>query len=311
MENFEVHRFVATALDPLHIGTGGQRLGRVDLTVVRETVTGVPKIPGTSISGAVKFYLDLALRSSGEKTEICASTAGNFLENHDRSKCPVCTLFGFTTQKLSAQGIAQFSDGILLAYPVNTLTGPVWITTAPRLNSLCGIGNGVDDLNDEYMPVSPEVIAKNSPAELGKSLNFGWVLLKQSEAAPLNYFDELISVGLEQKYAERMIIVSEWLFAQLVNSNMEVRTSVVIDPETGAASQKGLFTYEAVARGALFCLDITVSDYKNGWEGVETSSTPMEVLRRAFPGLRAVGMGGMTSRGFGRLALAELRKKEA
>ncbi len=308
MENFEVHHFVATALDPLHIGTGGQRLGRVDLTVVRESVTGVPKIPGTSLSGALKFYLDLAMRCNGEKSEICASTAGNFLKNHNRSQCPVCTLFGFTTKELSAQGIAQFSDGVLLAYPVNTLTGPVWITTAPRLNSLCGIGNGVDDINDEYAPVSPTVFAKNP---LGKALNFGWVLLKQSEGHSHDYLSELVSTGIEQKYAERMVIVSEWIFAQLVNSNMEVRTSVVIDPETGAASQKGLFTYEAVARGALFCLDITVNDYNSCWAGVSSVSTPMDVLRRAFPGLRSVGMGGMTSRGFGRLALEELGKKEA
>ena len=49
-------RFAFMTLDPVHIGTGGYRLGRVDNTIVREPGTNLPKIPGTSLMGAARSY---------------------------------------------------------------------------------------------------------------------------------------------------------------------------------------------------------------------------------------------------------------
>jgi CRISPR-associated protein Cmr4 len=45
-------------------------------------------------------------------------------------------------------------------------------------------------------------------------------------------------------------------FGTLVNDNMEVRTLVSIDPETGAAKDTALFTYEAIPRGALLWFEV-------------------------------------------------------
>ena len=36
-------------LEPVHVGAGGYRLGRVDKTICREPGTNLPKIPGTSL----------------------------------------------------------------------------------------------------------------------------------------------------------------------------------------------------------------------------------------------------------------------
>ena len=49
-------RFAVT-LDPLHIGAGGYRLGRVDNTIVRDAGSGLPKVPGSSIAGVARSYL--------------------------------------------------------------------------------------------------------------------------------------------------------------------------------------------------------------------------------------------------------------
>ena len=46
---YEAARVAYLALDPVHIGSGGYRLGRVDLTIAREPGTNLPKIPGTRI----------------------------------------------------------------------------------------------------------------------------------------------------------------------------------------------------------------------------------------------------------------------
>lgn len=309
-KNWNVSKYLMITVDPLHIGTGGQRLGRVDATVVRDPITNVPKIPGTSLSGALKFFFDLALRNGG-KSNICAATHGSDeSNNHNRSECPVCAAFGYTTNKLSMQGILQFSDGDLLAYPVNTVTGPIWITTAGRLYDLCGLGNGVEKSQEEYIPIfpgSPVFKEKNEPRS---TLNFGWIIMECSkETSPVNKTD-LEKLNIPPRYVERMVIVPEYVFSNLVNSNMEVRTSVVIDPETGAAKGTGLFTYEAVVKGALFVFELTENDYAAIWSKVnhaEKGSSAAEMIEnKAFPGIEAVGIGGMTTRGFGRLHIEKM-----
>ena len=305
--NWNVSKYLVTTIDPLHIGTGGQRLGRVDATIVRDPVSNVPKIPGTSLSGALKFFFDLALRNEG-KNNICASTAGsdNERNNHSRSECPVCAAFGYTTDKKSMQGILQFSDAELLAYPVNSAAGPIWITTPGRLSSLCGLGSGEDHLGDHFAPVIPgSKVLKGRP-----TLNFGWILLEAADHAEQFSADDLGKCAVSSAYAERMVMVSEFVFSNLVNSNMEVRTSVVIDPETGAAAGKGLFTYEAVVKGAIFVCSITENDYAGIWENVQWQEKFPSALKmleaKAFGGVKAVGIGGMTTRGFGRLDIRNM-----
>ena len=52
-------------------------------------------------------------------------------------------------------------------------------------------------------------------------------------------------------WPKRLVLVDDGLFCQIVNSNLEVRTSVSIDPITGAAKEGALFTYEALPRASL------------------------------------------------------------
>ena len=53
-----------------------------------------------------------------------------------------------------------------------------------------------------------------------------------------------------------LVIVPDSLISQIINSNLEVRTSVSIDPLTGAAKKGALFTSEAIPRGTAFYGDI-------------------------------------------------------
>ena len=60
---FEMKRYYAWTLDPIHVGTGGYRLGRVDNTITREPGTFVPKLPGSSIAGVTRAYAAMAVQS--------------------------------------------------------------------------------------------------------------------------------------------------------------------------------------------------------------------------------------------------------
>ncbi|HSH34811.1 RAMP superfamily CRISPR-associated protein, partial [Schnuerera sp.] len=56
-------KIYAMAQDPIYIGTGGFTIGRVDNTIVRDPITNIPKIPGTSVAGTWRYYMALTIHS--------------------------------------------------------------------------------------------------------------------------------------------------------------------------------------------------------------------------------------------------------
>lgn len=59
--NVEEVKLISTATDPIYIGTGGYTIGRVDNTIVRDPITKIPKIPGSSLAGVWRYYVALKL----------------------------------------------------------------------------------------------------------------------------------------------------------------------------------------------------------------------------------------------------------
>jgi len=49
MNEFEVKTYYAIALDPIHVGAGGSRLGRVDLPIIREPGQIFQKFPAQAL----------------------------------------------------------------------------------------------------------------------------------------------------------------------------------------------------------------------------------------------------------------------
>src|SRR5438876_2561634 len=82
--------FLFMTIDPVHIGAGGYRLGRVDMTIAREPGTNLPKIPGTSLAGATRSYA--AMRYGKPEA---AGRHNNF--RGDRTTCPIIYTFGTAT----------------------------------------------------------------------------------------------------------------------------------------------------------------------------------------------------------------------
>ena len=136
-ELFRSETYYALALDPIHIGVGGQRLSRVDLSIMRDPATGIPKIPGTSLSGVARFYT--AMKTPGKF--LCAGKGGEGGEKHcgegNPAACPVCVSYGFSKGSgFSIQGTAQFFDAHIVFFPVATMAGPVWVTSPMALEGI-------------------------------------------------------------------------------------------------------------------------------------------------------------------------------
>lgn len=292
---YRQQRFLLMTLDPVHVGTGGYRLGRVDLSIVREPGTRLPKIPGTSLSGAIRQYA--AMRYESRR---CAGAGmGEGDQSHCRdSQCPVCYTFGYLRGSEGGQsGTVSIGDARLLLFPVHSLAGPAWVTSPGVLKEF-----GID------ATVGDEAVKVVSEQGQHQHLNLGWLMLSVESG------EFAVPDPVPVEIRQRAVLVSDKLFSQVVNSNLEVRTSVSIDPETGAASDKALFTYEAVPRAALLWLDVIEDDFRpdkftpthktaKGHELGETWSKPLDVVRAGLRLAEHLGIGGMGTRGFGRVKL--------
>ncbi|MGC8947595.1 MAG: type III-B CRISPR module RAMP protein Cmr4 [Anaerolineae bacterium] len=319
---YTVHRFVLMTLDPVHIGTGGYRLGRVDLSIVREPGTNLPKIPGTSLSGACRTYA--AMQEDG-KFPNCAGqgqpdTNRGYQGHCGQPDCPICVTFGFAKGSgASFQGLAQFSDARLLFFPVHSLAGPVWVT-CPMVLKDVGIS--------EVEPQDGQVHVA-SGVKVSKRLNLGWLML---EVAGNDFAPEASQLpGISQDILHHAVLVSNKMFGHIVNDNLEVRTSVSIDPSTGAVAEGALFTYEAIPRASVLYFEVVVShpkyyriartverDGKKQTEYVIPLSDEehpegnldkvKETVRNGLKLLEFLGAGGMNTRGMGRLRVLNLNE---
>jgi CRISPR-associated protein Cmr4 len=319
-------RLLFMTLDPVHIGAGGYRLGRVDMTIVREPGTNLPKIPGTSLAGATRSYAAL---SYGKP-----SAAGK----HDKFKrhkkaCPIIYTFGTATDTSSAgdakealtqAGTISIADARILFFPVNSMAGPVWTSTVDIVQEAWGKDSVTLPQNVE---LTNDTIVTNMNWD--KELNLGWLLFTSTKGLTITPPTSLPSHPEWKGISDRIVLVTSQLFSQIVNSNLEVRTSVSIDPETGAADSGALFTYEAIPRTTWLWSDVVEDDYrknngshpfpvekqydsKNDAENAGADLPNKDIWRQPLhvvsAGMRLIeylGIGGMGTRGFGRMRLVD------
>ncbi len=292
--NWQRRRYLLMTLDPVHIGTGGYRLGRVDNAIVREPGTNLPKIPGTSLSGAVRSAAAMRINKTP-----CAGQGGHCAKFEE---CPICYTFGSARDGgSSGAGAVSLSDARLVLFPVASWDGPVWLSTSETLHEF-----GFSGLPAATAPSPNQVLLSNGVRTVNNGFGLGWLMLEAMAGqsvtltAPSSWqTSEEITRSLT-----RTVIVHESIFAHLVNSGLEVRTSVAIEPDTGAAKEGALFTYEAIPRATFLSFDATVDDYRrsfprqNGgvnWQNVK------DVIEAGLGLAEYMGIGGMGTRGFGRI----------
>jgi CRISPR-associated protein Cmr4 len=302
-DSFKPFLHAALAVDPIHVGAGGSRLGRVDNPIVRDPVTRIPKIPGSSLAGVFRAYAAMA----NKKYPNCAGQGQPRRDGSGghcgQADCPVCTVFGFARGNAGGfAGLAAFSDGHVLLFPVATRDGPFWVCGPSALRML----EALSALPD---PVDDAIYRRAQQGATPRPLNLGWLVLPV-KAAPNHWPDalqELKKLGVPDFIRHRIGVLSDKLFSHVVNSNLEVRTSVSIDPMTGAAEGGALFTYEALPRTTVLVWEVTCRNpvhFRIAGTSLSVVTTPdavHEIVASAHVYLEHLGIGGMGTRGMGRL----------
>ena len=310
-------RYTGLALDPIHVGTGEFQLGRVDNLIVREPGSRIPKIPGTSIAGVTRAYAamraDRYLYDEGGKLKSCAGKGGDNGDDHcGKPDCPICVAFGFSRggAKSSFQGLAAFSDARILLFPVACGMETRWLTSPQVL-----LDAGVLASDAEWKTLADAV--KNGAeykavaAEGRGRMRLGWLSPERVENVTppeIKLPDKLKAQGA----TERVVVVADDLFSAVVNDNLEVRTSVSISPETGTAKDGALFTAEAIPRTTVFWFEVRVEDPKFFRIGKDKKQITADKLEEkvdlALKDMETMGVGGLNTRGFGRLRVEGWKK---
>jgi CRISPR-associated protein Cmr4 len=314
MAIYKRQHYLFMTLDPVHIGTGGYRLGRVDNSIVREPGTKIPKIPGTSLHGAARSYA-----AQLYETPEAAGQTHN-IDNPDEN--PVCYTFGYikkfkngnnnNEQSKTYSGVVNIFDAQILLFPVHSMLGTVWVSTIERLRE-----GGFTGLPDDWDDISTVVLIGDK--KHNGEMNLGWLMVNVNVIDNQNKLKPPSSDWENNnrwKAISRIVLVKDALFSQVVNSNLEVRTSVAINPDTGAADDKALFTYEAIPRATFLMADVVLDDYRQAFPNQKSDKTgknnplpgnswkeALDVVEAGFRLIEWLGVGGMGTRGFGRMAM--------
>mgnify|MGYP000891207544 FL=1 len=190
-----LHRFILETLDPVHVGAGGYRIGRVDLSIVREPGTRLPKLPGTGISGAVRHYATIFYGKT-----ICAGQGrqdegGKQAGHCGQNTCPICYTFGSVSGDRSFAGTVHIFDARLLFFPVYSTAGPVWVTCPDILLGLeLADESALNEVTDDKVLAGPKLCGY-------QYLNLGWLMVgvnnyreqkkEQSGSRELSLFNNL------------------------------------------------------------------------------------------------------------------------
>ncbi|WP_008309190.1 type III-B CRISPR module RAMP protein Cmr4 [Leptolyngbya sp. PCC 6406] len=306
MATYKRQRYLFMTLDPVHIGTGGYRLGRVDNSIVREPGTKIPKIPGTSLHGAARSY---AAQMYGTPEAAGQDQKGIT----DPETNPVCYTFGYLNsgsgddpskpkkKEVAYSGVVNIFDAYVLLFPVHSMVGPVWVSTVERLEDA---GFTVSTLPNSWNTNQAVLNWQRTDP-----LNLGWLMLGVAGQATITAPSDWQN---EPRYqaVKRIVLVQDSLFSQIVNSNLEVRTSVAINPETGAAEDGALFTYEAIPRATFLIAEVVLDDYRHAFPeitktlpGEDSWNDSLDVVKSGFRMIEWLGVGGLGTRGFGRMAV--------
>ena len=311
---FKTKKYLAIAKEPVFVGTGGYRIGRVDNTIVRDPATNLPKIPGSTILGNARYYSWLSYKAEGMGLNLGCSKGKKTEEDEPCGECPVCLTYGFVKEKKAHSGLAYFSDAKILFFPVSTMIGTIWLTSDEILNEFVVTGEeGISVKNDSFLYSQSLEDSLPEDGDKKKILNFGWIMLEASNSInPENWQiktdmdnDEVANLQEFLKKVENKIcVVSKEVFHHIVNSNLETRTSVSINPITGAAESGALFTYEALPRGTIFILDVTYENPSNYMKD-ESIEKVIGTVEKGFKLFSSLGIGGMGTRGFGKIEIID------
>ncbi len=251
--------FIIRAMSNIHCGVG-QGVDDIDLPTARETMTGFPIVPGSTVKGVLRDYFN----------------------NHTEDKEGLWAAFGpeFADQAGNEHTSAlMLTDARILALPARSFAGVFAYVTAPLVlerlrRDLIQISMGKD------LPEIPELEIEDAFAlPECKNLVDDKILLEDldlkantADASWKRWAEFLTARLFDSDWAEkiarpRFILVSNDIFRFLCDTALPVVARIKINEGTGTVQQGGLWYEESLPAESILCgLVIATRSYRKSKE---------------------------------------------
>ena len=228
-------------LTPTHCGTG-QTSGAVDLPIARESHTGLPVLPASSLKGAARHAFHGKLTEEEERILFGSEVnQGNAMESVLETK----------------PGALVIMEGRLLVYPLRSLQRPFVYATCPLIIErlardaralgirLPPLDEGVNNLKDSVL-VSKELAGNPLIVE-----DFVYAAPEVQTLPDSNQLSKVFSsllpnseVNTRKRISEGLVILPDTEFADLVRRVMPVQARIRLGDEKTTTGEKGNLWYE-------------------------------------------------------------------
>lgn len=285
------------ALTPLQAGTG-QGVGVIDLPIARETATGIPYLPGSSLKGVLR--------------EQCRELGS--------AKEHLIPIFGPKTDNADAHaGAVQFSDQRLLLFPVRVLKGTFAWVTCPHV--LARFARDCRVVNITDCPTEPNFEGEQSAQVTSENVltlthqNRSLVVLEdldleRQESDDAQKWAEWLGQKIftdgnwQTTLKQRFCIVHDDVFAFLLETATQITARIRLQDQTKTVKDGGLWYEEALpAESVLYGLVVATPVKKTKLEAEEILETVRQLTEAT------VQLGGSATVGRGLCQLTMLSEE--
>lgn len=262
------------AISPIHAGTG-QSLTSVDMPIQREKHSNIPKIEGSSLKGSIKhtIYHKLNIKETETETEFYS-------------------ILGAPNGEDSASGVS-ITDAKLLFFPMRSATDIYQLITCPYIlkrwkentNQDISLDENLLNLNDGECIVGTNTTLLNENLLILEEYIFD-----VKEKSNLDIFVKIPGI---ETFKNKVVILSDSDFINMVSMYTEIITRNKIDVEKGTAAETGLFTEEYLPSETVLYFSIMESAFYESKSNESPVNFVIENLGEVFQvgGNETIGKG--------------------
>ncbi len=281
----------------LHVGSGVQG-GEIDLPIWRDTITGYPGVPSSSLKGSLRTYASKR-READEVVTVFGSPPGDL----DQEK---------------TEGLLIFSDASPLIYPVRSLKGLFAWITSPEVLAHWRREMARHGLDTAALPPIPELpdnvagvvaesmLVTNQKTIVLEDLSFSSQAAEQVKAlggwlAERAFPDDAVYDYWRHRVRGAVVVLPEDAFRYFLEQTTPVVPRVRIDDATGTAAEGSLWNEEYLPPETLLYAMVGVQEPNSpAAERSEMKPAPHEALGWLKGlGLEALQIGGRRTLGHG------------
>lgn len=225
--------YLIHALSPLHCSSG-RGVGYIDLPIMRETSTGLPLVPGSSLKGVLR---------------------DRFGEDNPDTR----VLFGpEKVDKESSAGCCCFGDALLCLLPVRSLHGVFAWATCPLVLQRLKRDADISGAKAPDLPTLAQDTGQVPSAATSLLINGNFIVLEDFEIAVTEsaaakdwarwFGGKLFAKDLtwQSSLEQRFVVLPDQVFFHLAKYRVEVQTHIRIDDKTKTVIDGALWTVESL-----------------------------------------------------------------